>query len=304
MNVFTTGATGVLGRVVSRLLLDGGHYVRALAQNAHSESRLRSTGVEIFRGSLFDPASLRDGVRGCDAILHLATRIPPLNRASSRSAWKENDRIRTEGTKNLISVALDSAVSTLIYPSVVFIYPDRGDEWIDADTPPVPSLLLQSTLTAESEVERFTQNGKRGIVLRMGGFYGPTTTSTQYILRMTRYGLAVVVGRADAYQSLIWVDDAALAVIDALLRGAAGIYDIVDDEPLKRRELAAALADVIGRRWLVRPPTLLFRLFAGKHLMFMTRSQRVSNRKFKAETGWSPMVANAKLGLRLSAIQP
>src|SRR5262245_1033824 len=304
MNVFTTGATGVLGKVVSRLLFDGGHYVRALAQNAHSESRLRSTGVEIFRGSLFDPASLRDGVRGCDAILHLATRIPPLNRASSPGAWKENDRIRTEGTRNLISVALDSAVSTFIYPSVVFMYPDRGDEWIDADTPPVPPRLLQSTLTAESEVQRFTRNGKRGIVLRMGGFYGPTTTTTQYMIRMTRYGLAVVVGRGDAYQPLIWVDDAALAVVDALLRGSAGIYDIVDDEPLKRRELAAALADVMGRRWLVRPPMLLFRLFAGKHLMFMTRSQRVSNRKFKADTGWSPMVANAKLGLRLSAIQP
>jgi nucleoside-diphosphate-sugar epimerase len=304
MNVFTTGTTGVLGRVVSRLLLDGGHHVRALAQNARSESRLRSTGVEIFRGTLFDPASLRAGIKGCDAILHLATRIPPLNRASSRSAWQENDRIRIEGTRNLISLALESAVSTFIYPSVVFMYPDRGDEWIDADTPPAPPLLLQSTLIAESEVERFTRTGKRGIVLRMGGFYGPTTSTTQYLLRMTRYGLAMVVGRAEAYQSVIWVDDAALAVVDGLLKAPAGIYNIVDDEPLQRRELAAALADVTGRRWLVRPPTFLFRVFAGRHLMFTTRSQRVSNRKFKAETGWSPMVANAKLGLRLSSIQP
>ena len=304
MNVFITGATGVLGRVVSRLLLDGGHYIRALAQNARSESRLRSTGVEVFCGSLFDPASLRNGVKHCDAILHLATRIPPLNLASSPSAWKENDRIRIEGTRNLISGALESAVSTFIYPSVVFVYPDRGDEWIDADTPPAPLLLLQSTLKAESEVERFTRSGKRGIVLRMGGFYGPTTTTTKYILRMTRYRLAMVMGRADAYQSLIWVDDAALAVVDSLFKAPAGIYDIVDDEPLQRRELAAALADVTGRRWLIRPPRLLFRVFAGRHLMFMTRSQRVSNRKFKAVTGWSPMVANAKLGLRLSAIQP
>jgi len=304
MKVFTTGATGVLGRVVSRLLVDGGHHVRALAQNAHSESRLRSTGVEIHRGSLFDSSSLREGVKGCDAILHLATRIPPLNRASSPGAWKENDRIRVEGTRNLVALALESSVSTFIYPSVVFSYPDRGDEWIDAKTPPAPSRFLQSTMTAESEVERFTRSGNRGIVLRMGGFYGPTTEATQYILRMTRYGLAIVVGRGEAYQPLIWVDDAALAVIDALLKGSSGIYDIVDDEPLQRRELAAALADVLGRRWLVRPPTVLFRLLAGKHLMFMTRSQRVSNHKFKSETGWSPMVASAKLGLRLSAVQP
>ena len=304
MKVFTTGATGVLGRVVSRLLVDGGHHVRALAQNAHSESRLRSTGVQIYRGSLFDSASLREGVKGCDAILHLATRIPPLNRASSPAAWKENDRIRVEGTRNLIALALESSVSTFIYPSVVFSYPDRGDQWIDAATPPAPSLLLKSTMTAESEVERFARSGNRGIILRMGGFYGPTTEATQYILRMTRYGLAIVVGRDEAYQPLIWVDDAALAIIDALLKGRSGTYDIVDDEPLQRRELAAALADALGRRWLVRPPTVLFRLLAGKHLMFMTRSQRVSNRKFKSETGWTPMVASAKLGLRLSAVQP
>jgi nucleoside-diphosphate-sugar epimerase len=304
MNVFISGATGVLGRVVSRLLVDGGHHVRALAQNAHSESRLRSTGVEIFRGTLFDSASLRGGIKGCEAVLHLATRIPPLNRASSRAAWKENDRIRVEGTRNLIAVALESAVSTFIYPSVVFGYPDRGDEWIDSDTPPVPNPLLQSTMTAESEVERFAKSGHRGIVLRMGGFYGPTTSTTQYMLRMARYGLAMVVGRADAYQSLIWVDDAALAVIDALFKGSSGIYDVVDDEPLQRRELVAALADALGRGWLLRPPTVLFRFLAGKQLMFMTRSQRVSNRKLKTETGWTPMVASAKLGLRLSVVQP
>src|SRR5262249_48849594 len=153
-----------------------------------------------------------------------------------------------------IAVALESTVSTFVYPSVVFVYPDRGDEWIDANTPPAPSILLQSTLTAESEVERFTRSGKRGIVLRMGGFYGPTTSTTQYMWRMTRYRVAMMGGRGQAYQAVVWVDDAALAVVDGLLKASAGIYDIVDDEPLQRRELAAALADVTGRRWLVRPP--------------------------------------------------
>ena len=42
-----------------------------------------------------------------------------------------------------------------------------------------------------------------------------------------------------AYQSLIWVDDAALAVVDGLARAEAGVYDVVDDEPLQRRQLAA-----------------------------------------------------------------
>jgi nucleoside-diphosphate-sugar epimerase len=114
----------------------------------------------------------------------------------------------------------------------------------------------------------------------------------------------MIFGPAKSYQPLIWVDDAALAVVDALGKAPAGTYDIVDDEPLQRRELAATLAQAVGRKWLFRPPRFLLRLFGGKHLMLLTRSQRVSNTRFKEATGWSPTVASAKLGLKLLAIEP
>jgi len=304
MNVFITGATGVLGRPVARLLADCGHKVRALARNAGNVSRLREAGIEPVEANLFDPSLLRAAVKGCDAILHLATRIPRPGEAVRREAWLDNDRIRTEGTRNLVNVALDSGVSTFVYPSIVFIYPDRGSEWADVTTPPDPTPILQSSLNAEGEVERFTRAGNRGVVLRMGGFYGPTSSSTRQMLRTARYGVVMLFGRSNAYQPLIWVDDAAVAVVDGLSKASAGIYDVVDDEPLQRRELASALAHSIGRRWLWRPPSVLLRLLAGKHAMFLTRSQRVSNRKFKAETGWSPTVPSARDGFKLLAIPP
>jgi nucleoside-diphosphate-sugar epimerase len=304
MNVFITGATGVLGRVVTRLLVDGGHNVRVLARNERSKARLRETRAKVVEASLFDPSSLRPAVKKCDAVLHLATRIPPPRQARRREAWRENDRIRTEGTRNLVDAAIEAGVPAFVYPSIVFFYPDRGAEWIDAGTRPDPLPLLQSSLQAEAEVERFTRAGNRGIVLRMGGFYGPTASTTHDMLRLARYGIAMLFGSSKAYQPLIWVDDAALAVIDSLPRAAAGIYDVVDDEPLQRNELASALAEIVGRKRLVRPPTFLLRLLAGKDAMFLTRSQRVSNRKFKDATGWTPMVPSARDGLRLLAILP
>jgi 2-alkyl-3-oxoalkanoate reductase len=304
MNLFVTGATGVLGTIVTRLLVDGGHNVRALARSSHNEIMLRGAGVEPVRASLFDKSSLDPAIKGCDAVLHLATRIPPPSQATIPKAWDENDRIRTEGTRNLVDVALESGVSAFVYPSVVFIYRDGGANWLDDTSPADVSRLLESSLKAESEVMRFAETNGRGIVLRMGSFYGPTAGNTKYMLKMTRYGIATFVGRAKAYQSLIWVDDAALAVIDALARAGSGIYNVVDDEPMQRRELVSTLAEAIGRRWLLRPPTLLFRVLAGKDTMFLTRSQRVSNRKFKAETGWTPMVPSARDGFRLLAIPP
>jgi nucleoside-diphosphate-sugar epimerase len=286
------------------MLVDTGHSVRALARSSSNELRLREVGAEPVRGNLFDPASLRDAIGDAEAILHLATHIPRSSRARRRSAWRENDRIRIEGTRNLVDIALQSRVSTFVYPGVVFAYPDRGDLWLNAAVTPERLPLLESSLQAEAEVQRFTKAGKRGIVLRMGGFYGSTAESTRIMLRAARYGFAMLFGSAKAYQPLIWIDDAALAVIDALLKAPAEVYDIVDDEPLQRRELAAILADAVGRKRLFRPPTFLLRILAGKNSLFLARSQRVSNRRFKEATGWSPTVHSARLGLKLLAIEP
>jgi nucleoside-diphosphate-sugar epimerase len=304
MKVFVSGATGVLGRTVTRLLLDGGHDVRALARSAENESRIRTAGAEPVRGGLFDSASLKAAVQGCDAILHLATHIPPSSEMPKRKAWHENDRIRAEGTRNLVDAALESGVSTIIYPGIVFVYPDRGENWMDATVVPAPTGLLKSSLDAEAHIERFTKAGGRGIVLRMGNFYGPASQNTQDMLRIARHGIALIFGRSNAYLPLIWIDDAALAVYDSLMQAAAGIYDIVDDEPMRRKDLSRALAESLGRRWLLRLPSILLWMLLGRNMMFLARSQRVSNRKFKDTTTWAPTVPSAKLGFRLLSIPP
>jgi NAD dependent epimerase/dehydratase family enzyme len=113
----------------------------------------------------------------------------------------------------------------------------------------------------------------------------------------------MVFGPGKSYQSL-WVDDAALAVIDGLAKAPSGTCDIVDDEPLQREELTPALATAARRKWLFRPPTWLFRLLAGETMMFLTRSQRVTNQKFKSATGWDPMIPSARQGLNLLVIEP
>src|SRR6185436_20613469 len=97
-----TGATGVLGRPVTRLLVDSGHRVRALSRNSNNESRIRAAGAEPVSANLFDISSLRAAMTGADAVIHLATKIPSSNEATRPGAWRENDRIRIEGTMNLV----------------------------------------------------------------------------------------------------------------------------------------------------------------------------------------------------------
>jgi nucleoside-diphosphate-sugar epimerase len=297
MDVFVTGATGVLGRPVVRLLVDQGHRVRALARSASNDQLLARLGAEPVRGDLFDAASVAAAVAGSDAVLHLATRIPPRGKAAGADAWAENNRIRTEGTRNLVDAALAAGASTVLYPGICFIYGDGGDGWIDAETAEVDAgPALASTLIAEDEVRRFALGGGRGIVLRMGYFYGPEAESSLDTLALARRGAAVLAGPGDAFYPSVWVEDAAAAVVAALRSAPAGIYDVVDDEPLPRRELARAVADAAGRPFVLRPPMWLLKLVGGAQTEFMGRSQRVSNRRFKAATGWAPTIPDARDG--------
>ena len=91
--VFVTGATGVLGRATIPHLLASGHVVQALSRSAANDAVIRALGAEPVRGDLFDPESLTRALAGADAVLHLATRIPPSSKMRRRSAMCARARL-------------------------------------------------------------------------------------------------------------------------------------------------------------------------------------------------------------------
>ena len=86
--IFITGPTGVLGRASIPVLVAEGLSVRALSRSAANDEAIRALGAEPVRGSLFDSESLIAATAGADAILHLATRIPPTSEVRRRDAWR------------------------------------------------------------------------------------------------------------------------------------------------------------------------------------------------------------------------
>ncbi|HYL34642.1 MAG TPA: NAD(P)-dependent oxidoreductase [Bryobacteraceae bacterium] len=301
--IFVIGATGVLGRSVIPLLRSAGLRVRALARSAVNATRLSEAGAEAVEADLFDPNSLRRATTDTFAILHLATRIPARNQMSRGGAWADNDRIRSEGTRNVAEAASANGVQAIVYPSVCFVYPDHGSGWIDANTSKVtPSSITRSTLEAEDTVSRFAARGGRGIVLRMGQFYGPESNQVQEELRLARWGVATVFGPSDSYRSVIWIQDAASAVVAALQHAASGAFDIVDDEPPTNQTWMDNLAAAVGRKRLHRLPQWVVRRAVGPELSdILSRSRRVSNCLFKDATGWRPGVSSVRDGLALCA---
>lgn len=298
MNVFVTGGTGVLGTPAIRMLIERGHTVTGLAHSDDAVEKLERLGARAVRGDLFDPETLVRATEGMDAILHLATRIPPSSKMRSAAAWDENSRIRAEGTRNLVDAALANEVEVLVYPSVTFLYPDSGDAWVDATSAGVkPTFFLRSTLEAEAQVQRFAESGGRGVTLRLGWLYGPTSSHTLEALNYAKRGLAAVLAPDDAWHSSIWNEDASHAIVLAMEKAPSGIYDVVDDEPLREGELLQTMAQAVQKKRLRRLPRLLTGLATGSAMSEMgSRSQRVSNRRFKEATGWQPVVRSAREG--------
>src|SRR5438128_4509950 len=69
---FVTGATGFIGGRVTRQLVDAGHDVVAIARNPESARDLESIGVDVRRGDITDPDSLRGLMAGVDGVFHIA----------------------------------------------------------------------------------------------------------------------------------------------------------------------------------------------------------------------------------------
>ncbi|MDW6026353.1 NAD(P)-dependent oxidoreductase [Mesorhizobium sp. BAC0120] len=295
MKVFVSGATGVVGRRAIPLLLAQGHSVTAIVRKMPDSAAVVHGGLTFVNVDLFDPDALRRAVAGHDVVINLATHMPSAAwKMVFRSSWRLNDRIRTEGAANIAAAAREGGAARLIQESFAPTYPDSGDRWIDETTPLDPSDYNRTVLDAEAAATSFSDDGRAGVVLRFAAFYGPDAIQVQGYVDGLRKGLAVLPGGADRYISSISHDDAASAVV-AALDASAGAYNVSDDEPVTRAVFFGSLAENLG----LRPPRFLpswATVLFGSVGEAAARSLRLSNRKLKEETGWSPRYPSVREG--------
>lgn len=290
MKVFVTGATGVLGRRVLPMLRDEGHQVTALARG--KAETVRKQGAMPIEADLFEADAVASAVDGHDAVLDLATRIPSTNRMMLPWAWRQNDRLRSIASRHVARAAIETG-ARYIRESIALLYRDGQDAWIAEDHPLEPIANLRSALDAEDAAALVTSAGGTGIALRFALFYGPDSPHTTDQLASARKGIAPVIGSADGFISQVHLDDAATAVV-ASLTAPPGIYNVVEDEPVRRGELIAAFEEIAGRNLKSLP-----RFLAGfGPAKAVARSLRIENAKLREATGWAPEWQSSTTGLR------
>ena len=276
--VIVTGSTGVIGQRAVRELLAAGHRVRGVTRSARGHLRLESLGARAVEADVFDEASLRVAFDGADVVVNVLTHVPSADRMADPSAWKENDRVRIEASAAIARAARAARVRRLVQESIAFVYADGGDGWLEEDAPVAGGGVTTTALTAERNARELFDGDT--VVLRFGLFMGPESGSAQAALEAARAGVSIALGPPSAYRPTLWLDDAA-AAIAAALRVPAGTYNVADTDPPTNAEIDAALAAAVGVKALrPRPPQ------DGP----LARSQRVSSRRLREASGWTPRV--------------
>lgn len=292
MRVFVTGATGVLGRRAVPAMVELGHEVTAVGRSPEKRAALERMGARAIELDLFDAAAVGRAVAGAEAICNLATAVPPGFRSFLPWAWRPMDRIRRQVSGNLVNAALASeSVRRVVQESFAAIYLATGDAWIDESSPVRPDWYNRSVLDAEHQADRFTRAGRTGVVLRFGFLYGPGDDMTLMLVDAVRRGWYPLLGAADGYSSWVTHQDAAAAIV-AALDVPAGVYNVVDDQPLRRRELGCGVARLIGAKAPRHLPAWAV-VLGGPVSRTLARSLRISNRKLRRESGWQPKYPTA-----------
>lgn len=296
MKVFVAGATGVIGQPLVRQLVAAGHEVTGMSRSEERAATVRKAGAEAVVCDVFDAAALNEAMAAArpEAVVHALTALPP--KFNPRENYLQpTNRIRTEGTRNLIAAAQGAGARRIVAESVCFFYRPEGD-WVKGEEAPLnddPPGHFREAAAAMLDLERqvTSAEGLEGVVLRCGWLYGPGTYfaadgSSAEEVRRRRYP---VVGAGTGTFSFLHVEDCAAAFAAALEHGPPGAYNVADDEPAPGREWIPVYAEALGAKPPRRVPHWLARLVAGKALAEAAVQMRgAANATAKRELGWQP----------------
>jgi nucleoside-diphosphate-sugar epimerase len=291
MKVLLVGASGAIGGRLVPQLIDDGHEVIGTCHSPAKTERLRALGAEPVVLDALDARAVREAVAHAepDAIVYQATALADMRfgRNFDRT-FAQTNRLRTEGTDNLLAAAHETRVPRFVAQSFASMRNAREGGMVKTEDDPLdpdPPKTMREGQAAMRHLEQAVTDAG-GTALRYGGFYGDPNDGMVEPVRKRRFP---IIGDGRGVLSWIHLDDAAAATVRALDHNGPAIYNIVDDEPAPMREWLPALAAALDAKPPRHIPVWLARPIAGEAAVLMgTEARGASNAKAKRELGWTP----------------
>jgi len=243
-----TGATGHIGNVLVRKLLEQGEKVRALIWRGEDTTPLRDLPVEQVVGDVLDPASLGAAMNGIENVFHLAG-IISIMPGKSPFVW----RVNVEGTRNVLEAAQRARVRRLVYTSSIHAiarapHGVEMDESLGFDTDCPYGEYDRSKAAASLEVQNAAKANLDAVIVCPTGVIGP------YDFRGSEMG-EVIRGAAQAKPmfyvegayDFVDVRDVADGLISAARHGRRGESYILSGNKISVRYMLETVREVTGK---------------------------------------------------------
>ncbi len=272
---------GYVGGAVARAAAARGFEVTALTRNRGRAEELRAAGVRVVVADLADETWQADIPAGADCVLNCVS--------SGGGGLDGYRRSYVDGTAQVASWTRRGRVGTLVYTSSTSVYPQGGGASVDESSPTEPA-GDRAALLLEAERLSAGANAARVFILRLAGIYGP---DRHMILDTLRAG-GPLPGSGAHRLNLAHRDDIVAAILACFAAPPAvtsGIFNVADDHPAPRAEVAGWLASKLG----LPSPTFDASATSGRRRP-ETPDRLIRNARFKSALGWRPRYSDFRAG--------
>jgi nucleoside-diphosphate-sugar epimerase len=242
---FVTGGSGFIGGHLLRRLVADGWPVRALARSDRSAAAVRDAGAEPARGDLDDPASLVEGIDGCDTVFHAAAYV------EEWGTRRDFERGNVDGTRNVLEAARRAGARRFVHVGTEAAIL-AGEPLVDVDETaplrPDSKAYYSSTKAQAEELVRSASDGLETVVVRPRLVWGPgDTTVLPGLAEAVRKKRFAWIGGGRHHTSTTHVDNVVEGLFLGAERGKPGeAYFVTDGEPVEFRAFVTELLATQG----------------------------------------------------------
>jgi dihydroflavonol-4-reductase len=246
--ILVTGATGHIGNVLIRKLLEQGKKVRALVWRGEDTMPIKDLDVELVEGDVLDPASLVPALRGVETVFHLAG-IISIMPGRNPFVW----RVNVEGTRNILEAARHARVGRLVYTSSIHAIARAPhgvamDESLGFDQNNPYGEYDRSKAAASLEVQKAVTAGLDAVIVCPTGVIGPFDFRGSELGEVIRSASeARTMFYVEGAYDFVDVRDVADGLIAAHAHGRRGESYILSGQKLSVRYMLETVREVTGK---------------------------------------------------------
>ena len=251
MRVFVTGGAGFIGRAVVRQLRARGDAVTAAVRDPARASSIDALGAHLVQTDLGTVAGVRDAMRGCDAVIHLAASYRVGITPSERPAMYEAN---VGAMARVLDAAIGLAIPRIVAVTTVNVFGNTNGQLVNETYRRDPadgflSYYDETKYLAHRLAEARIADGAAVMIAMPGVTYGPgdhTPIGAQ--LKAAFDGTLRMITGGDMGISAVFVDDLAGGILAVLDRGRIGESYVLSGECLTLEDAIGVVAQAAGRR--------------------------------------------------------